>query len=315
MAEKIHPKIEIVDIWWEMIKFSIPAFLIKGAVNAMIDAGPPQDSPEAVKNALRVFGVTPADISLVLNTHGHDDHIGGDRILKEAGEAKVIIHKSDAHYLDNPAKAFDEFYAIGTKALGDEQRLAQERTAFLKQARSGITADQYVKDNDKITVGDGIELRVLHLPGHTKGSVGYYWEEEGILIAGDAIQGLGSPDGSLPIIFDLPDYKESINRLLDLPLRTLVFTHAYRGMHLAPSTIRRGREINQYLSDSKEFAERFWETLLKQTSDRRDPFIKRADTILSDLPAEMGFVPIAKQFMPQFSISTIYWGLSQIKKL
>jgi glyoxylase-like metal-dependent hydrolase (beta-lactamase superfamily II) len=160
-----------------------------------------------------------------------------------------------------------------------------------------------------------LELQVVALPGHSAGSVGYYWEREGILIAGDSIPALGSPDGSLPIITDLARYRESVNRLLQMNLKTLVFTHGYRGLRLPPSTIRRGNEIEEHLHDAKEMAMRLSEAVAKESVGwTTKPFPEAVDQVITDMPEEMRFLPLAKQLNPQFSVTTVYHGLSGSKK-
>jgi glyoxylase-like metal-dependent hydrolase (beta-lactamase superfamily II) len=310
MSNEIHEKISIVNVWWEQIKFNIPVYLIKGGVNAVIDAGPPQQSPAVITAALQPFGVSPADIDLILLTHGHLDHVGGIADLKAGGRAKIYIHKDDAFLIDDHSRAFDEFYGLGARLLAGKEATQEEKKGFLMGAGPEFVADRLLGDNDVIDAGDGVELRLVALPGHTKGSAGYYWEKEGILIAGDSIPALGGPDGSLPIITDLEGYIKSVDRLLQMPLRTLVFTHGYRGLRLPPSTTRRGDEIGEYLRDAKEVALKLGEALRIEAAGGSDgPFPERIDRVIAGMPGEMKFVPLAKQFSPQFSALTIHHGL------
>jgi len=52
-------------------------------------------------------------------------------------------------------------------------------------------------DGDRVDLGSGLELKVVHTPGHTPGSVCYYWEAEKLLLSGDAVQKPGVPMGKL----------------------------------------------------------------------------------------------------------------------
>lgn len=123
----------------------------------------------------------------ILITHGHYDHIGGVKELKALTGAEVFIHKSDAESLINSAVNFSEF--IGGPYSCDE-------------------ADGYLDENNEI-VENGIKLRVLHTPGHSKGSVSF--SGEGFVLAGDtlfngSIGRTDLPGGSLSELL------ESINR-------------------------------------------------------------------------------------------------------
>jgi glyoxylase-like metal-dependent hydrolase (beta-lactamase superfamily II) len=310
MDDRIHPQIHTVSIFWEQIQSTIEAYLVKGKMNALIDSGPPQTSPDVISQALAEFGVTPAEIDLVLHTHGHVDHVGGDEPLKAAGRAKLLIHREDALFLEDHSRCFDLFYAAGR----DKKTLEQEKTMFLKQVEPELPVDKYLEDGEIVDLGAGVELRILHLPGHTPGSVGFYWEKEGILLAGDSIPGLNNQGGSLPIIHDFVAYQKSIERLQGIDLRTLVFCHPYRGINLPPSRVRRDKEIDEYLADSMDLARRLGEAFRQAGDQTGKSPAEIADGVITRLPAEMGFKRIAEIPTPHFSLGTVFWGLARVKR-
>ena len=227
-----------LSIWWDAIQANMDTYLVRGKMNALIDSGPPQSSLEPMATALKSHGLVPADIGLVLNTHGHSDHIGGNAVLKAAGNAQIFIHRSDALFLEDHALSFDWFYAVGM-----EHDLERQKAALLQQLGPEVKVDRYLADGDRIDLGDGIVLRVIHIPGHTPGSCGYYWESEQILFAGDSVQGISTPGGFLPILCDCAAYEKSLERLQALPIRTLLLSHPYRGIHLPPSLLREGEAV------------------------------------------------------------------------
>jgi glyoxylase-like metal-dependent hydrolase (beta-lactamase superfamily II) len=310
MDDGIHSKIHTLSIFWEPIQSTIEAYLIKGKANALVDSGPPQVSPDVIVRALAAFDLTPAEIDFVLHTHGHVDHTGGDEPLRAAGKTKLLIHREDAPFLEDHSQCFDLFCAMGRKV----ETIEQEKAGFLKQMGPELPIDRYLADEDRIDLGNAVELRLVHLPGHTPGSVGFYWEKEGIMLAGDCIPGLNNPGGSLPIIHDFVAYERSIEALTAMDLRTLVFCHPYRGMNLPPSRIRRGPEITQYLADSLELVRRLAEAFGEAGDQTGRRPVDIADAVIARLPVEMGFKPIAEAPMPHFSLGTVFWGLARAKR-
>ncbi|MEO0077313.1 MAG: MBL fold metallo-hydrolase [candidate division WOR-3 bacterium] len=88
-------------------------------------------------------------ITHIINTHGHIDHIGANKTIKEATDAKIYVHKDDAELLIHPAKNL---------------------SLLVGEFVQSPPADVVVDDNDIIKVGQ-VELKVIHTPGHTKGGI------------------------------------------------------------------------------------------------------------------------------------------------
>lgn len=111
----------------------------------------------------------------LINTHGHGDHMGANKTLKEHfPEMKICIHKEDAEMLTNPFK--------NLSALGG----FQSKEYLLKSPPADIT----LNEGDRITLGT-IVLEVLHTPGHTPGGICLLSRSEGnqpnILFSGDSL--------------------------------------------------------------------------------------------------------------------------------
>ena len=292
----VHPRINTLSIWWDAIQANMDTYLVRGKMNALIDSGPPQSSLEPMATALKSHGLVPADIGLVLNTHGHSDHIGGNAVLKAAGNAQVFIHRSDALFLEDHVLSFDRFYSIGM-----EHNLERQKAAVLQQLGPEVKVDRYLADGDRIDLGDGIVLRVIHIPGHTPGSCGYYWESEQILFAGDSVQGISTPGGFLPILCDCAAYEKSLERLQALPIRTLLLSHPYRGIHLPPSLLREGEAVREYLADSLLAARALGEAMQREVRASADrPLVEITNRVIAALPPEWGFKPVADLPMPSF---------------
>jgi hydroxyacylglutathione hydrolase len=124
---------------------------------AVIDPG---DETHKILMALAESKLT---VNYILNTHGHFDHVGGNRKMKEATRADLLIHAQDAPMLD----ALD--YAASSFGMAVENSPPPDRT---------------IAEGDKITFGD-ITLTVIHTPGHSLGGVSFY--TDGVVFVGDTL--------------------------------------------------------------------------------------------------------------------------------
>ncbi len=172
---------------------------------------------EQVLAIVRAKGLT---IRYIVNTHGHFDHVGGNRRLQAETGATLMIHAADEPYLT---------------------RAARSATMY------GLTAEDSPAPGVQLTDGQTIrfgrhEIRVIHTPGHTPGGCCLYLAEEGILLSGDTLfaESVGRtdlPGGS----FD--DLSASIRtKLFVLPEGTKV----YPG-HGPMTTIGHEKAHNPYL--------------------------------------------------------------------
>jgi glyoxylase-like metal-dependent hydrolase (beta-lactamase superfamily II) len=156
-------------------------------------------------------------------THGHDDHIGGFHEFDD-----VRVHPEEAALLLDP-----QLDSLEPRvAWGDEAVEALETAGYAMSDRYFVTAlppgfaiDSYYQEPvstvHHIVEGDVVDLgdrhfEVLHLPGHSPGSIGLWEERTGTLFSGDAIY-----DG--PLLDELaessiPDYCTTMERLLTLPV-------------------------------------------------------------------------------------------------
>lgn len=203
--------------------FGINTYVVYDEVTkkcAIIDPGIiNKEEEKALDDFLKRENLT---VTHVVNTHLHLDHAIGDNLLKEKYKVPVLAHK-----LDLP--------------LGE--RMQQQAMMFgIDKEFQGVELTGFLSDGEKIRIGNG-ELQVIHVPGHSLGSVALYDKAYGFVIVGDALF-----NGSIGRT-DLPggDYKTLIgsikDRLLILPDDTVV----YPG-HGEPTTIGAEKRLNPYLS-------------------------------------------------------------------
>ena len=156
-------------------------------------------------------------------THGHDDHIGSHH---EFGE--VLAHPAEAGLLENPPiTSLDPVVAWGIDEVQSLERAGYVFTHpyFVTALPVGMTLEGFsqkpavvsrlVDEGDIVDIGSR-QFEVLHLPGHSPGSIGLWEAETGILFSGDAVY-----DG--PLLDELSDsdigqYCTTMERLLELPV-------------------------------------------------------------------------------------------------
>ncbi|MBI1744859.1 MBL fold metallo-hydrolase [Candidatus Acetothermia bacterium] len=167
----------------------------------VIDPGAPE--PQLL-DRIGAFQVTK-----IINTHGHWDHVLADQLMKETYGAKILIHRA-------------------------------EHTCFKRATHSQVEVDEYLEEGNIIQVGE-IHLRVLHTPGHTPGSIVLMEEERRWLFTGDLLLKDGTGGANVPG-GSYPDFVKSIQRLRGLKKDY----HIYPG-HGPSTTLTQERESNPYL--------------------------------------------------------------------
>ena len=163
-------------------------------------------------------------------THGHDDHIGSHHEF-----ADVIAHPLEADLLeDPPLRSLVPLEAWGAAALAGLERSGYRLDApyFVDALPAGVQVDGFrhhpatvtrrVVEGDVIDLGDRA-FEVLHLPGHSPGSIGLWDSASLTLFSGDAVY-----DG--PLLDELPAsdiaaYCHTMRRLLELPVEVVHAGH------------------------------------------------------------------------------------------
>lgn len=137
-------------------------YLVQNSKSKEILIIDPGDQAELLSRKIEELQGQPVAILL---THGHFDHAGAVKELKEKYAIPVYAHEAEKETLENPRVNLSGAF-MGNPEL--------------------YSADEYVKDEQEIEVA-GFQIRVLHTPGHTVGGVCYYLPQEMVLFSGDTL--------------------------------------------------------------------------------------------------------------------------------
>ena len=159
-------------------------YLIAGQTPVIFDSG--LDDADMVASDLKYIKEHCGSLAHVILSHHHLDHAGGAALIKGLSGASVIAHPLEAARLNN-------------------------------------LVDLKAKDGYHVPL-DGLELELIHTPGHSSGHLCAYLPQQKVLFSGDHILGLGTT-AIVPPKGDMAKYIASLRRLLDYDIKLICPGH------------------------------------------------------------------------------------------
>jgi len=308
---RFHPKVVQIGCYWGQGGHT-ELYLLEGDTLAIVDTGVNDTPTRYIAPALEAHGRTLGDIGLILNTHGHHDHAGGNGEMVAASGAKVWIHEADARVAEDPDYQFDTYFVNRDVLVGQGDRLAASRAALKVTAGQPAKVDRRLADGDLLDLGKGIKLQVVHTPGHTRGSVCYYWESEGLVFSGDSVMGQGSRPGGLALIYFPADYERTIDRLLTMDIAALGLGHHYRTEAVPRDSVHLGPSVQAYLRASREIADIIGDSLRRAAAARSGAGFLEVARAATDLAAERLPVTKGEEGLPLTGSVEAFYGYWQM---
>ena len=186
------------------VGFDSNIYLLIDDVITLIDAGTGMKFGVVARN-MKKLGVNPEDVELLLNTHCHYDHTGGDKDFFMLADCDVAVHELEADLI----RSGDQIITLAG--------------SFFGKKLEPVEVSVELRDGDHIKLGE-LTLEVIHTPGHTMGSVCFYERRRKLLFSGDTLfcGGVGRTD--LPTS-DAETLAVSLRRLSELDIDGLFPGH------------------------------------------------------------------------------------------
>lgn len=222
-------------------------YLFDGTRVVLVDSGVAETPGKTIFPYMENLGLNPSRLAMVITTHPDLDHQGGNAAIREmAPDALVACGEADRQMVQDPASLYSERYNYlkVDHGLGFDDDPPRD-------AGKACRVDVGLRGGERVIVADGLDLEVLHVPGHSQGHLALFDRDRKTAFVSDAVHGRGcpNPDGTmaLPVTYFYIDlYLSTLTHLDGLGLEALHTGH-WPSMY--------GDEIRDFFSDSRKTVE------------------------------------------------------------
>lgn len=183
---KITDQIHLLKIDFEIAispEKKLPRFvnviIVFGDKITLIDSGV-KGSEEKIRQYIEEQRRSFAEIETLILSHAHPDHIGSAATIKELTGCKILAHETEKAWIENVE-------------IQNQQRPVP---GFYSLVDRSVKIDEFLRNGQIIQISGGPTLKIIHTPGHSKGSVNIEFIDDRILFTAD----------SVPLKNDIPNY-------------------------------------------------------------------------------------------------------------
>jgi hydroxyacylglutathione hydrolase len=185
--------------WTNMYDNNCNSFYIGGDIRCLVDPGLTRYLPDLFAQMSK-DGIKKEDIRYVINTHSHPDHYEGTAWFS-GKDVRIGLHEEEITFMEGVGGEIFALFGLDIPK---------------------VNIDLVMKAGD-LDLGGGA-FQVIHIPGHSPGSIGLYWPERKVLFCGDVVfdQNVGRtdfPGGSGDLL------KDSITRLAEFDIEAIFPGH------------------------------------------------------------------------------------------
>ncbi len=239
-------------------------YLLRGAsCCVLLDTGCAPDPDKFIFPYLRSLGLRPQDLDIVINTHCDMDHCGGNHAIKQANpRVQITCGEQDRPLIEDPqvmwARRYNAYEADHGVCYDPETR-----RGIFEAMGSAQPVDKTWRGGETIDLGQGWNVEIHHVPGHTPGHLAVFDPRSRTMLSGDAVHGAMYPDVNgnpalCPTYITIADYTATIRYLQSLPIECLATCHW---------PVKRGTAVGDFLAESLAFVHTAEHSVLSYIED------------------------------------------------
>ncbi len=261
--------------------FGVPLtlYLIRSKQTVLIDAGISNTPDEFILPALSKAKLKP---DLLINTHGHVDHFGGNARLKEVfPDMNIAVHTSDAAWVEDHKRHYFEMYMC----MPDDWQFEDGGKSFLELCGNNAAVDIHLEHGDVLEVPP-YSFQVFHSTGHSPGHIVLFDEKHKIAISGDVALGWG-PEVAKGTAQQASVYSSPSEYLEGVEMVRSLNAELYCTAHFGAIT---QKAMNDICDKSHDFVESFDKWSLEALSDKPKTLHQITNEVTRHIPKfEFGY--------------------------
>ena len=237
------------------------AYLVFGEEITLIDSGV-AGAGSLISDYIVKNGREQSEISRLILSHSHPDHVGAAKTITQATGCAVTAHRAEKHWIEDTERQMNERPVPGFQSL----------------VEGPVAVDRLLDGGETLQLAKDFPCHVIHTPGHSAGSISLWFEQEKTLVSGDA---LPLPN-DLPIYDDIAVCVASINKLKNID-------HVETLLSSWEAPLQGREQIRQRIEGSKAYLERIHALVLAASSSGELDYM----ALCRQVVAQLGLPPFA----------------------